>query len=46
MRKQEIVTEDADVLMERAHEYASAVERAPGKAQGLAVRRSQGRGAR
>ncbi len=36
----------ADVLMERAHEYASAVQRVPGKSQGLAVRRSQGRGAR
>ena len=36
----------ADVLMERAHEYASAVELVPGKGQGLAVRRSQGRGVR
>ena len=36
----------ADVLMERAHEYASAVERVPGKAQGLGARRSQGRGVR
>ena len=36
----------ADVLMERAHEYASAVERVPGKGQGLAVRHSQGRDAR
>ena len=36
----------ADVLMERAHEYASAVARMPGKAQGLAARRSQGRGVR
>jgi hypothetical protein len=37
---------NADVLMERAHEYASAVERVPAKVQGLAARRSQGRGAR
>ena len=36
----------ADVLMERAHEYASAVKRVPGIGQGLAVQRSQGRGAR
>lgn len=36
----------ADALMERAHEYASAVERVPGTGRTLAVRRSQGRGAR
>ena len=36
----------ADVLMERAHEYASAVKLVPENGQGLAIRRSQGRSAR